>query len=264
MEQIEPPHRLSRFKAYWDLDTSGSKVIELVVLGPKHMIFPKTVLSAMADLQKLTLSEVRLADDIWSYISQIKLLQELVVSRSDVTGVGIGNLVACKSLKSLKLTATNVSSQSLKELPAIVSIAKLDLLATKVDDLLPLVELPNLTFLCLTQTRIGDKQMSTLGDCRKLTHLQLEGTRLTDAGLEKLLPLQSLRSLEVQNTNLGKRAYEIVSNLSNLEDLYIDKEIDEDAINSLRRLKNLKRLFVGGIPEIQRKNLMDRLGIRVF
>lgn len=66
--------------------------------------------------------------------------------------------------------------------------------------------LPDLEFINLNSSRVGDETLRTLSTCPKLNTVGLFGTRVTDEGLAHLAKMQGLRTLILQNTSTSKSA----------------------------------------------------------
>jgi hypothetical protein len=113
---------------------------------------------------------------------------------TEVTGAGLKQLTAFKSLTTLDLSCSSVTDNGLKELAALKGLTSLDLSATvKVTDagVKELAALKNLTTLELRQTKTTDAGLKELAALKNLNALNLRGTKVTNEAvreLQKALP----------------------------------------------------------------------------
>lgn len=263
MERIRGSSKLARFKAF--VETKAEIVSDLVILGPEGKSIDSTVLDEYLYLERLELANVGVPADIWGSICQLRNLRGLCVSYSAINPIGIGALSSLKKLRSLNLTCTLTDDDALAEISAISTLHELVLVSTNVQTLSPLHSLNHLRKLYLTQTNVSDEEIRKLLDCAQIEFLHLEGTSITDAGLIGLDALTNLHTLAIHNTCITSAAYEVVSRLPSLRELYIDQELDDDSIDHLRALPNLKRIYCGDtLPKGQKELLEREVGLEVF
>ncbi len=128
---------------------------------------------------------------------------------------------------------------------------------------------PNLEWLNLYQTRIGNDGARIIGEMRSLTHLPVGETGITDAGLShlselvrleylglrgndissdglmSLSDLKALRELNLAQTNVDDRGVKWLSRHFKLEALWLhDTRITNDALEDLATMKTLQKLYL--------------------
>lgn len=78
------------------------------------------------------------------------------------------------------------------------------------DDLDCVLALPNIRWINLSFSGIGDAGVKKLAGLSKLEYLNLEGTDVTDASIPVFLSMRSLRWLHVENSKMTRSAYLIL------------------------------------------------------
>lgn len=118
-------------------------------------------------------------------------------------------------------------------------------------ELKKLQEFPNLESISLNATSINDIGLQYIGQCNSITNINLTFTDITDKGISHLVNLNNLKHLRLKETNISKNSVpyfnqmtRLISlqvheteisgkdmenlNLTNLEELLIDCDDDED------------------------------------
>ena len=115
-------------------------------------------------------------------------------------------------------------------------------------DLASLAEIPTLSRLDLSQTRIGDHGLRQLKNAPAIADLNLRYAELiTDEGISALKTWKHLKRLDIEGTKVTDSALQHLSVLSTLEALNIGYVLVTDAgLEALTSLTHLKELTLGG------------------
>ena len=121
------------------------------------------MLGGFKQLHELNLGGAKITDAALSGFSRLTHLRSLDLSRTEVSGKGIGNLSGLAGLERLSLWQTRTIRN---------------------DASAALALLPSLQVLDLSETRIGDATLTALAPARRLHHIYLAGTAVTAEGVE--------------------------------------------------------------------------------
>jgi Leucine-rich repeat (LRR) protein len=160
---------------------------ELVLGGNKISGVGLHALRTLPKLTRLDLSgfqkrnsgtwSVALTDNDLEMIASMTGLQDLNLSGTRITDLGIGRLKTLRELRSLDLSRTAVTASGLKELVGLTKLERLSLWKA---------------------SRINDAGAPVLTQMKGLVALDVSETAMTDAGREQLRSIQGLRDLYVQ------------------------------------------------------------------
>lgn len=145
-------------------------------------------------------------------------------------------------------------------------------------------KLPNLKYINLEGTAIGDADVTLLSQAPSLESVRLNGANITDSGIDALRPLpnlrelfisrarltregfaeiakhQSLERLEIDSTPLDDASFELLCGLKNLNYLSMSNtQVTDVGLMNLSKLDNLASLQIGGSPQVHGEFLF-RLG----
>jgi mono/diheme cytochrome c family protein/uncharacterized membrane protein len=123
---------------------------------------------------------------------------------------------AVKALRELGAVVVPVAQGSNYLMANFVTVPALD--DQKIKLLLPLKK--QLVWLKLNDTKIGDRALTVVGDCRNLTMLYLNNTAITDRGLIALKGLDSLQLLSVVNTGVTAAGLQQLATLKKMHSIY--------------------------------------------
>jgi Leucine-rich repeat (LRR) protein len=146
--------------------------------------------------------------------------------------------------------ASDSVAEYAKELPQLTSLT---LTGSKVTDgaLKCLKELPQLRGLALWRTRVTDVGLEQLAPLRQLHGLDLQDNDITDAGLARLCRLSQLHVLGLQKTKISDDGLKYVGRLTQLETLDLSyTKITGAGLRHLKGLKQLTLLCVIGCTKI--------------
>ncbi len=115
-------------------------------------------------------------------------------------------------------------------------------------DLRRLAQLPNLTYLDLSLTRITDQGMQELKGLTGIVDLNLRYAEyVTDEGLAAIKGWRKLKRLNVHGAKISDTTLEHIAGITSLENLNIGSAMVTDiGLERLTSLPNLKELTIGG------------------
>jgi len=150
----------------------------------------------------LRLSDANLEKADFALIGQLRELETLDLSRTNVTDDDLRPLGGLPKLRELKLWGARLDGSGLKHLSGLEGLERLDMGDTKVTDesLRHLTELGNLHHLVLVRALVGDAGLEHVAQMGGLRSLKLTGTKVTDEGLRSLRRLGDLRGLTLDDT----------------------------------------------------------------
>lgn len=80
---------------------------------------------------------------------------------------------------------------------------------------------PQILWLKMSGTGIGDPALAHVGKLKNLTRLHLDGTRITDSGLAHLSELKNLQLLNLTGTSISAQGLASLRGLPNLQKIYL-------------------------------------------
>ncbi|MFL5789181.1 MAG: c-type cytochrome domain-containing protein [Flavisolibacter sp.] len=93
-----------------------------------------------------------------------------------------------------------------------------------------------LVWLKLNDTRITDRSLSIISQCRSLTELNLSNTNITDQGIKQLASLDSLQLLNISGTKVTSASLLQLKNLKKLHSIYLYKSsVKPSEISTLQK-----------------------------
>jgi len=158
----------------------------------------------------------------------------------------LSNVAKAAEVKSLTLSPSTLKESSWPSLERFRSLERLRLCGSLVSrlDLAVLQQLPQLRFLNLPFTSLGDKQLTIIAKLKRLRGLDIRWTDVTDSGLEPLHALHALERLSLVALPVDKGLRHI-QDLRSLRELNLSQSAlsDQGAIH-LAKLPGLTRLDV--------------------
>jgi Leucine-rich repeat (LRR) protein len=139
-----------------------------------------------------------------TYIENLKMLEILDLSGSDITDAGLAHLEGLKRLRELKIARTKITDAGLEILKDWTWLHKLDLTSNSITDvgLNHIKGMSQLQELSLHNTPITDAGMENLKELLNLEVLYINYTQITDKGLKSLAGLAKLKHLECSSTSI--------------------------------------------------------------
>ena len=159
-------------------------------------------------LRTLTLSDTDFSDADAPFISRLKRIERLYLTRTRIGDQAIASLVACERIENLGLAWTAVSDASAERLAQLSALKNLVLSGTQFTDagLLPLARLQRLQTLWLDDNAISDAGLANLRQIGSLRRLHLNRTRLSEAAVGPLTTMTHLRWLHLMGLPLPPAA----------------------------------------------------------
>jgi len=229
------------------------------------------VIIALQSLTTVNLENTKVTDaGIIEYASSAPPnLQDLNVSRTDVTQAAILSLQAIPHLRRLNLEQTKITG--LSGIQNVASLTELNIARTQIvtDSLLCLKDHPTLKYLNIASTmnvngdmalqylaglklirlELPDRNTTTDRGLRYLTGLPLEVLDLTnyihttDASMESIGQITTLHTLRLSNTKITNAGMIFLAGLKNLEELFLDRtdvsNVGASIIKEFTRLREL-------------------------
>ena len=158
------------------------------------------------EIKNMDLSNKEISDGTLIYISCLIYIEELILSNTSITGLGLKNIGNLKNLKKLNLANTKIGNQDLNHLLCLYNLEDLSLTSTGINDLgcKILANLKKLRFLSLRSTQISNRGLKYLNKLPILESLNLMETNISHAGLKHLLINKNLKVIKVKNTRIKK------------------------------------------------------------
>ena len=152
-------------------------------------------LRQLTKLKGLSLGSPRISDP--SELAQLPDLEWLLLMSSHITGKGVGQLAACKKLRSLTLMDSGITDDDLKDLASLQSLESICLQSADISGVgfEHLSGLTKVKRLYLQGTRINDHAIVFLARLPSLEQIDLGGTGVTAAGLEQFKDAPNLRRI---------------------------------------------------------------------
>lgn len=188
----------------------------------------------------------RVDDSALEPLEDLRSLQNLVLSESPLTDVGLARLERLSSLQTLNLRGTPISDASLEHLQHLKNLQELYLSETKITDagLVHLAAMPQLRGLYLRGTLITDAGVQQLGRLSQLRTLDLSDTKITDAGLQYVRSLTALRQLDLTGTNISDAGMADLEALTNLQSFDVfGTRVTAAQIQSIKGAKHVSLFF---------------------
>lgn len=151
----------------------------------------------------------------------------------------------------IDLRASWAGDSDLASLAEVPTLTRLDLSETRISDhgLRQLKTAPMIADLNLRYAElITDEGISALKNWKHLARLNIEGTKITDSALEQLSTLTSLQALNIGSVQVTDAGLEALTSLTNLKELTLGGDKLTDAgLQPLRQLPGLTFLDLGGV-----------------
>lgn len=138
------------------------------------------------------------------------------------------------SVRKVTFTASSVSDEALIPLKNLPELSYLSLSGTGVTDagLDNISGATKLYLLNLSGTQVGDEGLAKIKNLSGITVLKLGGTKITDQGMTHLKEMTGLTSLDLSNTDITDEGLSQLSTLSELTEFFLTgtKVTEETAI----------------------------------
>jgi F-box/leucine-rich repeat protein 14 len=182
------------------------------------------------------------------HLNHLKSLEELTLSHTGVTDIGLAQLSGLTELKKLNV-GRDVTDKGMAALAKMKSLDDLAISSPHVTDagMRKLTECPCLKSLALQGCQITNAGLVHLAKLKTLTKLSLSRTQVTGSGLTVLKELPLLTGLNVRYIDFGEAGMTHLAGLKSLEHLWIDApegKITDDDLADLSGITSLKNLQI--------------------
>jgi hypothetical protein len=150
----------------------------------------------------LMLQNLELSDQSFSYAKKLANLGHLDLTGTDVTDASFKTISNFERLEYLSLIATNIDGSRFSELARLPMLRSLRVSGNALKYFTGLAALHQVKFLDISQSRITDSDLSSIGKMRNVDHLELRKTAITNNGLKALKGLKHLSELDVRGTKI--------------------------------------------------------------
>lgn len=242
-------------------------------------------LSGLKTLERLDLAYSQVGDDGLRHLSGLTQLQYVGLLGSEVQGDGLGSLAGLPHLRSLSLAQSPVR-QGLDRLTN-RSLTDLALSGTQIDDralTAIAANLPELTSLCVDETRVTSRGFEVLARLKRLTRLSAAATSIDDSGVAPLGSCPEMFRLTLEKTAvtgigfatfhnqrlclnlkscpLSQRGMRTLANLPNLDCINLEQvPLTEESIALLARCPKLRSISLGHtqLPRTGIRRLLQKI-----
>jgi len=203
-------------------------------------------LGHIATLQELDLSHTQITDVGLEHLKRLQKVRKLNLYYAEyITDSGLGNLTSWRNLERLDLHGTRITSKALEHIAHLTNLKYLDISFTAIDDdgFENLASLTHLEHLAIGGDRLTGSCLAFLKLMPALVSLDVGGMQwvdsglwglpLNDANLKQIGALSSLKYLSLNGANLTDRG--------------ADRPGSPEAIR--KDLKNLR--FLGGLANLE-------------
>lgn len=161
--------------------------------------------NASGEVIALDFSDVRLSDEDFSALGEIRSLRKLTLPKTGLSDSGVKHLSKLTQLSNLGMWKTNVTDEGLRHVGQLTNLSYLSLEANRrvtSDGLRHLTGLRRLSWLGLSYTGVSDEGMRDVVKLPSLTRLDLNHTAVTDRCLEEIVKIQTLKTLGLEGTKV--------------------------------------------------------------
>lgn len=207
-------------------------------------------LTALRDLD-LT-GQTRITDDGLKFTEGLPALETLMLYKTQITDAAFDTIVTHKSLRQLSLGGTKTTARGwrrIQELPKLDGLYLEELPVTDANLAELVIARPELKALSLEMTNVSDAGLVHLGRLNGLKDLQLIGTQVTDTGLSHLVLLPALERIYLTDTKITNVGLTHVARMKTLRSIILNLNINEEGLEHLANLPQLKILTVSAVPE---------------
>jgi Leucine-rich repeat (LRR) protein len=177
-------------------------------------------------------------------------LQELNLSNTSITDVGLTHLGALTQLRELDLRYTAFQGNGFAHFDEMPDLNVVLLSDSRCGDgVAQLVSVaPRLAELHLARTPVTDVVMSALRGHANIVELDLSGTAITDQGVSILGRLPNLSKLRLDGTSITGSGFRDLE-ARRLEQLYLESSpISDESLSHLKRFPRLYSIFLNDTP----------------
>lgn len=209
----EPIGRLTRLEKFTVYDGKGRSQLGAILAR----------LGGLSGLREISITGSVVTDADLASLSRLSNLESLIIYPygNTIGDAGLASLAGLTRLKRLITGNSQATSAGLDSLRAMTDLEHLSVSGPGIDDLSPLLQLPNLKVLSLGKCSIDDEDLAPLARLRGLTVVGLGSKRLTDAGLAHLLGLPNLEWITLRQTSVTDAGLRSLAGLKSLKDVVV-------------------------------------------
>lgn len=197
-------------------------------------------------LKELNLTNEDVGDSI-AAIAQIRTLETLVLTGTNITDRDISKLTCLKNLKHLVLSRTHISGSGLDALRSLPDLQVLDVhdcKSFKVKNCKYIADLKQLKRLWINDTNIGDEGMSYLAKS-PIEHLMASNIGVTEKGAKYIAEMPHLIELKIGWNNIGDEGVKRLCQMPNLHTLHLaHTDITDSSLETLLGDHWLKNCYI--------------------
>lgn len=195
-----------------------------------------TCLEGAQTIETLMVAGCReLTQDCLVSIARLRNLKELNISGMRLSGDLAGDCIASmSSLEALEMYGSEVSVKVLSCLPRLRKLKRVSLSCSNLNDL----------------------GAAHIGEVTSLEWLAVEQTKITTIGASYIMSLPNLHTLEIRECGDLSASIRTLPQHGRLKCLYYDGPLDHRAVEVLCGLPSIRELYVQGVTEEQRRQIM--------
>lgn len=201
-------------------------------------------LCKLTRLEDLSLSGCEISDEDLKYLWTLTHLKVIDLSQTNVTGSGLQYLAKCPQLKYLDLSYNkHLSDVALDNMKYFPDLRFLDIVGTSIGDdgFQHVAKLKKLESISFGDTRVTDRGMVALSNLSELSEVSFWRDNVTDVGMQYLAGCKKLSSLYIEGTKITDKSLPIFIKMPALEMLNVDNTAFSSAAwTELKRHKKKK------------------------
>lgn len=157
--------------------------------------------ASLTSLSELVIIDCEASQKFWEALSKNQSIKYLHLGDLVIDELSMQALCRLSSLAFFKIWQNvDLDADQVRQLAELKDLREIEFEECRLPDdesWMVLSSLPNLQYITLAETNVGDSTALALAECSELIEVTLYGTELTDAGLERLQKLPKLRLISV-------------------------------------------------------------------
>ena len=214
-------------------------------------------IAKLPQLRRLDLSQTRITDQGMAYLKSATGLRDVNLAYAEKIGDPAHAVIKhWKSLQRLNLRGTLISDETAASAAALPDLEFLDIADSIVGDfgVDALTAARKLKELSMGNTRISEAGFQSLRQFTTLSHLDLSGKRhgspskISQRGIEAIASLRQLRSLRLGHTSFPDKDLALLATMPGIEELGLEfcPDVADGALQKLIGWKSLRRVDLHG------------------
>ena len=223
------------------IQVAGAKGVETVkvppgyvlALEPNRRVFenpecldkvsPQGIECIKTSFTSLDDREDGMCDRALGYVSHLTSVKWMVLSRSDVTDVGLSKLKNNLGLEAVECAGSPVQGACLEVLSSLPKIRLLNLggCSLNAKNIFWLAHFKNLEVLNLNRNQLNEDGLKVIAKCKNLTRLNVaSNSKVDDTFIKSLVGLKNLYALDLRDTRVTANGLAVLKGLK-LENIYL-------------------------------------------